>query len=52
MHFMNKQRAVTAVTAQKVARVDLSPTGGKFLRILLSQLSNNVKLTAKVTRLA
>lgn len=48
----NAAYTVTAVNANNVARVDLSPTGGKFLRILLSSRTNAVNLTAKVTRLA
>lgn len=43
---------VTAVSANNVFRVDLSPTGGKFLRILLSARANAVNFTCKVTRLA
>jgi hypothetical protein len=44
---------VTAVNAATQAfRVDLSPTGGKFLRVYLKTLTNAVKFTCKVTRLA
>lgn len=51
----------TASTAYKVTaviastqnfRVDLSPTGGKFMRILLLTLTNAVKFRCKITRLA
>lgn len=34
------------------ARVDLSPTGGKFMRLFLKTLANAVKVRAKITRLA
>ena len=42
--------AVNAITF--VARVDLSPTGGKFMRAYLSSLANGVKTSCKITRLA
>lgn len=42
--------AVNAVTQN--ARVDLSPTGGKFMRVLLKTLTNAVKIRVKLTRLA
>lgn len=42
--------AVNAVTQN--ARVDLSPTGGKFMRVLLKTLTNAVKTRVKITRLA
>jgi len=45
-----KITSVNAVTQR--ARVDLSPTGGKFLRLLLVSLTNDVDLIAKITRLA
>lgn len=48
----NAAYTVTAVTANNVFRVDLSPTGGKFLRILLSSRTNGVTFICKVTRLA
>jgi hypothetical protein len=49
----NAAYKVTAVnaTTQK-ARVDLSPTGGKFIRVLLLTRTNAVDFVAKVTRLA
>ena len=40
------------VAATNNARVDLSPTGGKFMRLLLKTLTNAVKVRAKITRLA
>jgi hypothetical protein len=43
---------VTAVNANNVFRVDLSPTGGKFMRILLASRTNAVNFTAKITKLA
>ncbi len=43
---------VTAVDANQVARVDLSPTGGKFLRVLMKTLTNAVNTSVKVSRLA
>lgn len=43
---------ITAVNANNVARVDLSPTGGKFMRVLLSTRTNAVSLIAKASRLA
>lgn len=43
---------VTAVNAVSQAfRVDLSPTGGKFLRIYLATLTNAVNFRCKITRL-
>lgn len=49
----NTAYTVTAVnaTTQK-ARVDLSPTGGKFLRVKLVTRTNAVDLVAKVSRLS
>ena len=44
---------VTVFDAVKfTARVDLSPTGGKFLRVLRTKGANAVTCTVKVTRLA
>lgn len=44
---------VTAVNATTQAfRVDLSPTGGKFLRVKLISRANAVTLVVKATRLA
>lgn len=48
----NAAYTVTAVTATNIFRVDLSPTGGKFLRVLLSARANAVSFTCKATRLA
>lgn len=48
----NTAYTVTAVGANQNFRVDLSPTGGKFMRILLSSRTNAVAFTCKVTRLA
>lgn len=42
---------ITAVVGNAF-RVDLSPTGGKFMRVLLSSRTNNVSLRCKITRLA
>lgn len=38
--------------ATQNARVDLSPTGGKFMRVFLKTLTNAVKIRVKLTRLA
>jgi hypothetical protein len=43
---------ITAVGANNQFRVDLSPTGGKFLRVLLSSRTNAVSFICKATRLA
>ena len=44
---------VTAVNATtQAARVDLSPSGGKFIRVLVASLTNNVSLICKITRMA
>lgn len=48
----NAAYTVTAVNSQNVFRVDLSPTGGKFMRVLLSSRTNAVTFTCKLTRLA
>lgn len=40
------------VAATQKARVDLSPTGGKLMRILLKTRTNAVDLVAKASRLA
>jgi hypothetical protein len=48
----NAAYTVTAVNANNVFRVDLSPTGGKFIRVLLSSRTNPVSLKLKATRLA
>lgn len=42
--------AVNAVTQN--VRVDLSPTGGKFMRLYMKTLTNDADCWAKVTRLA
>jgi hypothetical protein len=48
----NAAYTVTAVGTQNTFRVDLSPTGGKFVRVLLSTRGNAVAFTCKITRLA
>jgi hypothetical protein len=49
----NAAYTVTAVVAAtNKARVDLQPTGGKFMRVLLKTLTNDVEITVKATRLA
>ena len=42
----------TVNATTQVVRVDLSPTGGKFMRLYVKTLTNAVNMTAKVTRLA
>lgn len=42
---------VTTVNSNQVARSDLSPTGGKFLRVLLASRTNAVNLTVKLSRI-
>ncbi len=42
--------AVNATTQN--ARADLSPTGGKFLRVFMKTLTNAVNCWVKITRLA
>jgi hypothetical protein len=49
----NVAYTVTAViTATNRARVDLSPTGGKFIRVFVKTLTNAVTTRCKITRLA
>lgn len=48
----NASYTITAVSSQNTFRVDLSPTGGKFVRVLLSSRGNAVNFTCKITRLA
>lgn len=48
----NASYTITAVSSQNTFRVDLSPTGGKFVRVLLSSRTNAVNFTCKITRLA
>ncbi len=43
---------VPTTTAPFITRVDLSPTGGKFLRLYVKTSPNTAKLIAKITRLA
>lgn len=43
---------ITSVNSNNVARSDLIPTAGRFLRGYLSSLANNVTVTAKITRIA
>jgi hypothetical protein len=45
-------KVAAVVAATNKARVDLSPTGGKFMRVLLLTRANGVDLVAKATRLA
>lgn len=42
----------SALNAYNIARVDLSPTGGRFLRLQRTVGANNVGCRAKITRLA
>jgi hypothetical protein len=48
----NANYTINAFNANNAARVDLSPTGGKFLRLLRTKGANAVGCIAKVTRLA
>ena len=49
----NAAYTVSAVNAAtQNARVDLSPTGGKFLRVYMKTLTNAVNTYVKITRLA
>jgi len=48
----NAAYTVSAFNANNAARTDLSPTGGKFLRVLRTKGANAVGCTVKVTRLA
>lgn len=48
----NATYTISAFNANNVARVDLSPTGGKFLRVLRTKGANAVGCTVKITRLA
>ncbi len=49
----NATYQITAVNAAtQIARADLSPTGGKFIRLYVKALANPVNLRAKLTRLA
>lgn len=48
----NSAYTVATFNANGVARVDLSPTGGKFLRIFRTVGANNLSCTVKATRLA
>jgi len=48
----NPAYTMTVVTAQNVARADLTTGAGKFIRILLGSRTNAVAMTAKVTRVA
>lgn len=42
---------IESVNANNIARVDLIPTGGKFVRGYLASLANSVTVTAKITRI-
>jgi hypothetical protein len=49
----NAAYTVTAVVAATgIFRVDLSPTGGKFMRLFMKTLTNGVNCRAKITRMA
>ena len=48
----NAAYTVTVVTANNVARADLTTGAGKFVRVLLSARTNAVSLIAKLTRVA
>jgi hypothetical protein len=48
----NAAYTVTSFNANNVARVDLSPTGGKFMRVKRTKGANAVGCTVKITRLA
>lgn len=48
----NPVYTISAFSTTNVARVDLSPTGGKFLRVTRTKGANAVTCTVKVTRLA
>jgi hypothetical protein len=48
----NANYTINAFNANNVARVDLSPTGGKFMRVLRTKGANAVGGTVKITRLA
>lgn len=48
----NAAYTVTTFNVNNAARVDLSPTGGKFLRVQRTKGANAVGCTVKVTRLA
>lgn len=48
----NAAYTVTTVNTNQVFRIDLSPTGGKFMRALIASRTNAVSLKLKVTRLA
>jgi hypothetical protein len=43
---------ISTFTANNTARADLSPTGGKFMRIARTKGANAVSCTVKLTRLA
>lgn len=48
----NPAYTVSSFNSNNVARVDLSPTGGKFMRVLRTPGANNVGCRVKVTRMA
>lgn len=48
----NSAYTVSSFNANNAARVDLSPTGGKFLRVTRTIGSNNQAVVVKATRLA
>ena len=48
----NTTYQISAVNATTfIARADLSPTGGKFMRVFMKTLTNVVNTTCKITRL-
>lgn len=48
----NSAYTVTAVNSNNNARVDLAPTGGRFMRVFMKTLTNVVNTRVKLTRLA
>src|SRR6185437_15014243 len=48
----NATYTIAAFNTNNVARADLSPTGGKFMRVVRTKGANAVGCTVKITRLA
>ena len=48
----NAAYTINSFSSQNTARTDLSPTGGKFLRVVRTKGANAVACTVKATRLA
>ena len=48
----NPANTVSAFNANNVARTDLAPIGGKFIRVLRTKGANAVGATVKITRVA